>query len=146
LNGAYVVDASVVVKWYLTEEKAADKAASLYDPFYAGQVSLYAPALIIHEVPRSFHRAVRQHRINLDTALEYVSRFSRIQLTIVDPPETLSGAMRIAEEYRCNYYDACYLALADLLGLPFVFADDKLERQLAGRIAYALPLSLLDLR
>jgi len=61
---------------------------------------------------------------------------------------------RLAEEYRCNLYDACYLAL------PFVFADDKLERQLAGRIPLilrssaaqrsgvskdALPLVALDL-
>jgi predicted nucleic acid-binding protein len=145
LNGAYVVDASVVVKWYLTEEDAADKAASLYDAFYAGNVSLYAPALIAHEVPRSFHRAVRQRRIDLETALGYVSRFTRIQLAIVDRPETLSGAMRIAEEYHCNYYDACYLALADLLGLPFLFADEKLERQLAGRVNYALPLARLAL-
>jgi len=80
--------------------------------------------------------------------------------------------MRIAEEYRCNFYDACYLALAELLGLPFTAhpeesaaadvskgADDKLEGQLADRIPRmlrspdrsrgsskdALPLARLDL-
>jgi predicted nucleic acid-binding protein len=66
-------------------------------------------------------------------------------VVVIDRPERFSAAMQIAEEYRCNYYDACYLALADLLGPPFVFADDKLERQLAGRIPYALPLARLDL-
>jgi predicted nucleic acid-binding protein len=64
---------------------------------------------------------------------------------IVDDPGLSAAAIRLAEEYRCNFYDACYMALADLLGLPFVFADDKLERQLAGRIDYALPLAQLAL-
>jgi len=145
LNGAYIVDASVVVKWYLTEEEAADKAASLYDSFYDGRISLYAPAPILYEVPRSFHRAIRQRRITPDLALEHLSRFLRLQLTIIDRMELPSDAIRIAEEYRCNFYDACYLALAELLSLPFVFADDKLERQLAGRIDYALPLAELEL-
>jgi predicted nucleic acid-binding protein len=145
LNGAYVVDAPVVAKWFLADEEAADRAASLHDAFYDGRVFLRAPALITWEVARSFHRAVRQRRIDLETALEFSSHFLRIRLDIVDQPEVLSEAMRIAEEYRCNFYDACYLALAELLGLPFVFADDKLERQLAGRIDYALPLARLDL-
>jgi predicted nucleic acid-binding protein len=145
LNGAYVVDASVVVKWYLTEEEAADKAASLLDLLYRERVVLSAPSLIMYEVPRSFHRAVRQRRITRHLAEQHLARFLQLQLIIVDRPEVLSEAMRIAEEYRCNFYDACYLALAELLGLPFLFADDKLERQLASRVDFGLPLAHLDL-
>jgi predicted nucleic acid-binding protein len=36
----------------------------------------------------------------------------------------------------CSYRDAGYLALADLLGCPFVHADDKLRDKLAGRFPH----------
>ena len=36
------------------------------------------------------------------------------------------------KRYGCSYHDAGYLALADLLGCPFVHADEKLRDKLAG--------------
>jgi predicted nucleic acid-binding protein len=120
-------------------------AASLFDAVSAGRVTAYAPTLILYELPRALHRAIRRDRITLEWALDSEERFRQLGVQIVDDRSLSAAAIRLAEQYRCNYYDACYMALADLLGLPFVFADDKLERQLADRVRYALPLSRLDL-
>jgi len=101
--------------------------------------------LILYEVPRALHRALRRGRFSIGAALDNSERFRQLGIRIVDEPTIPTAAIRLAETYGCNFYDACYLALAELLGLPFLFADDKLERQLAGRLDYALPLARLEL-
>lgn len=55
-----VIDASVVVKWYLTDEEAADQAASLLITFKQGDFRLAAPSLIEYEVARAIHRGYRR--------------------------------------------------------------------------------------
>lgn len=158
MNEAYVVDASVIVKWYLTDEEAADRAASLYDHYYRGVIALSAPPLITYEVARAIHRGYRQRRISIDDATRSLADLADLNQQLFHEPEIIAAAYRIAEEYRCNSYGACYLARAEFLGLPLPGhpeesaaagvskgADDKLERQLAGRVDYALPLTRLDL-
>ena len=39
MNEVYVVDASVIAKWYLIDEEAADKAASVLQAFTHGELT-----------------------------------------------------------------------------------------------------------
>ena len=42
------------------------------------------------------------------------------------------AAWQLSFELTVSVYDACYVALADLLELPLVTADEKLVRSLEG--------------
>lgn len=44
----------------------------------------------------------------------------------------LGEALEISCTHGASVYDACYVALADALGVPLVTADDKLVRRLGG--------------
>ena len=48
--------------------------------------------------------------------------------------DLVSDALPIALTYTISAYDACYVALANKLGLPLVTADDALIRKLALHI------------
>ena len=145
MNGVYVVDASVIAKWYLIEEEAADKAASLLQAFTQGEVTLVAPSLVLYEVTRTLHKAYRQRRIASEAALDRLDDLLNLNLRLLHEPELFRSALRLAFRYHCNFYDACYLALADLLAVPFLSADEKLQRQLAGRVEYLVTLDRLEL-
>ena len=146
MNSQFVIDASVVARWYLTDEDTAERAVSLFEQFVQGRVTLFAPSLIMYEVPRALHRALRRRWVTSEMASQYLLRFLDLELTVIYRPEIISGAHQLAERYQCNFYDSCYLALAELLGAPFVLADQKLQRQLAGRLDYLVPLNYLELR
>ncbi len=140
MSGAYVLDASVIAKWYLIDEEAAGKAASLLEAFTRGELTLIAPSLAVYEVTRAIHKAYRQRRIAWNLAQDRLDDLLSLNLELFLEPEVLRSALRLAFRYGCSFYDACYLALAELLDVPFVSADSKLERQLAGRVDYFLPL------
>jgi predicted nucleic acid-binding protein len=44
----------------------------------------------------------------------------------------LQAALRLSCEHGVSVHDACYVALADALGIPVITADDRLVRRLAG--------------
>ena len=44
----------------------------------------------------------------------------------------LQSALRLSCEHDVSVYDACYVALADALGIPVITADDRLVRRLEG--------------
>ena len=140
-----MVDASVVVKWYLADEEAAEKAASVGEAFKRGEMTLVAPSIAPYEVSRALQKAYRQHRVSTHVAEQLIDDLLNLNLDLFHEPEIFRSALRLAFRYGCNFYDACYLALAELLDVPFIFADNKLETQLAGKIDYALPLHRLEL-
>jgi predicted nucleic acid-binding protein len=47
------------------------------------------------------------------------------------------AALSIAVSYDITAYDACYIALAQRLGIPLITADQKLQAKMAGT-AYAV--------
>lgn len=49
MNGMYVLDASVVIKWF-SEEEYTDKAVKLRDDFFKGENELVVPDLLLYEV------------------------------------------------------------------------------------------------
>ncbi len=50
----------------------------------------------------------------------------------VSTADLLEPALVLALNYEITAYDACYIALAEQLSLPFVTTDEALARKLIG--------------
>jgi len=119
-----VIDASVLVKWFV-DEPGADRAAALRGG------DLAAPDLILVEVGNALWK--HQRRGVLADA-DYVGAVEALQaapVTLVSAAGLLPAAARIAAELDHPLYDCVYVALAMRDGVPLV-TDDRRLLKVAG--------------
>lgn len=116
-----VVDASVVVKWYIPE-KYHGQARDLRDDYLDGTVDLWAPALLPFEVVNALrysghYEGGRLHEV-AETLPEYGIDFV--------PFSDLGPVTTVAENLDITMYDAVYIALASKLDGVAYTADSDL--------------------
>ncbi len=118
-----VIDASVVVKWY-SEEDYSDKANILRDSHIIGATVLIAPDLILYEIANALRYT---SKLNENEISESVIDLFKLKIDIIIQNEdTIRKTVYHALKWNLTIYDACYIALADLLGIKLITADDKL--------------------
>ena len=134
----YVVDASVVVKWLVTEE-LSDEAASLLD---RGS-TLVAPELVFAEASNALWAMCRRGDIGTAEFGDATDALRAAPVVVPHPMRRLTAAAaRLAVDLDHPVYDCFYLALAILEQYPVVTADerfhDKVRRHpyLADRIVH----------
>jgi predicted nucleic acid-binding protein len=138
----YVLDASVVAKWFTRHGEAdREQALALRDLHRARRCLLVVPEFGLLEVLNAIRFSRRARETDTAEALA-VLRDLELQVEPVGW-DLLQQASGIAWTYRLTLYDAAYVALAEHLGLPLVTADESLSRQLQ---AHGTVLSLRDLR
>lgn len=118
-----VVDASVVVKWFL-EERGSQKARALMEDFAARDVEIHIPSLLPFEVLNAlrYHPGYAEQRLlQAQAALE---RFGFREYPLRG--EYARRAIRLAHSEDLAIYDATYLSLARELGVRLVSADEAL--------------------
>jgi predicted nucleic acid-binding protein len=121
-----VVDANVVVKWYVSEADSAEASLVLEQAF-----SLVAPGHALGEIGEVLARRCQAG----DVSREQVNRASDdllSRLALVPTDSIFEPAFDIALGAGISFYDALYVALADELALPLVTADAVLVRRLAA--------------
>mgnify|MGYP001614629008 CR=1 FL=1 len=119
-----VVDASVVVKWFLDEE-GSKEALQLRSEHISGKISLVVPDLLFLEVLN----ALRYKGGTQKTLAEANRALWDIQFHIEKNSSFLmEKAAVLALEYNLSLYDALYLALALLYGCPLVTVDSALAK------------------
>ncbi|HLB12681.1 MAG TPA: type II toxin-antitoxin system VapC family toxin [Dehalococcoidia bacterium] len=130
---ALVVDASVAAKWHLTDEEHTDKARLLLPGFASGLIDLWAPNYIRYEVPSAIAAAARGRapRISPEQGMEAIGEFLSLGLKTVDTAELISDAYLLVHRHDCAFYDALYLALAQILDAPLITADRKLYQRIS---------------
>ncbi|MCL0094554.1 type II toxin-antitoxin system VapC family toxin [Dehalococcoidales bacterium] len=136
-----VVDANIVAKLYLRDERYTDKADLLFSRFQRGEIQLIAPRLITYEVPAAIKRGAARAKAAEKTWRAAISSFESLGLVVVDDSDAKYEATRLAINYTCTYYDALYLLLAEDLGCRFITADETLWRTLHTRVGYLLLLA-----
>lgn len=136
-----VVDANVIAKLYLRDEQYIDKADLLFDRFQKGNVDLIAPQVITYEVPAAIKKGAARVRASEETWKDAIESFESLGLVVVDDSDAKYDATRLAMNYSIGYYDALYMLLAEDLGCQLVTADDKLWRNLHGRVRYLVLLA-----
>ena len=122
-----ILDASVVLKWFV-EEKDSDKARQIQNEYSAGRISIVVPDLLLSEVANAlrFNRNFTRH--DIDDALSALS-----QMGIETMPigyELVKSAVRLAYDNDITVYDAIYFALAGELLDDFITADKRLCEKL----------------
>jgi predicted nucleic acid-binding protein len=122
-----VIDASVALKWYVTE---ADSAAAR--AIFASERDVIAPELVIAEVSNASWRLLRRGELgrtqHVRIAQEIADMFSRL----VSLRQLAPRAAALAHELDHPAYDCFYLALSEAEDAPLVTADRRLINKVAG--------------
>ena len=121
-----VIDASVLVKWFV-DEPGADRAAAL-----RGE-DLAAPDLILVEVGNVLWKHQRRGVLASADYVDAVEALQAAPITLTPIADLLLAAARIAVELDHPLYDCVYLALAMREGFPLVTDDQRLLKVAAPR-------------
>ncbi len=134
-----VVDSSVAVKWFSTEEDT-DKALRIRDEHLNGTGPIWASDLLYHEVANAlrFKRTYDENKL-----IEAVNTLFAFHLNNrpVDPL-LLRDATAIAYRGDVTLYDAVPVALASIRGTICITADE--ETQYKKLKPHGYPVALLS--
>ena len=132
MNGAVVVDASLVVKW-LVPEVNSDKADTLARSWAQSGVRTVAPFLMPVEVTNALYQRVVRGEASIATAIAGLERLLDSGIELQEQYETHVRAIELAYQLRQGAaYDAHYLALAELLDCELWTADERFYRVASG--------------
>lgn len=121
----YVLDSSVIVKWFL-EEDYSDRARQLFDLKLAGQAEFWAPELLVAEFGNVMWKRHQQGILDAAQVQESIEDMKRLELHLVSALDLILDAVNLALAHHRTVYDALYLALSLQRGCLFVTADEKL--------------------
>jgi len=122
-----VVDASVVVKWYIPE-RHHEQAQQLRDDYLDGLHALSAPALLPFEVVNALRYSGHFDDEQLDDAAVTLPEYG-IELV---PFRDIGPTTDVASELDITVYDASYLALASTTDGTVYTSDEALIDDVAG--------------
>ncbi len=121
----FVIDTSVVAKWYLNEENSSDAGKLLN-----GTYTLHAPLYLLIETDSVLTKRIRRKELNFNTA-EWIRQALRQTPILWHPDEPLMNpAFTLAYAIGCSYYDALFVGLAEALNRPLITGDQRLVHAL----------------
>ncbi len=121
-----VIDASVVLKWYLSDEDHGESALDILEAHVSDRLSLLAPALLEFEVANGIAIAKRRGRVGDGDALKAMDGFTNLGIGFYPLSPYLPKVIVYCDRYNISAYDAAYVALADDLKTHVVTADKRL--------------------
>jgi predicted nucleic acid-binding protein len=131
-----VIDASVVVKWFLPEihSVAALRVAQSGHTFLA-------PDLLGAEVANTLWKKHRRDELTNDEAVRLIDDLQRLDITMAPHQGLLSKAFALAASAGHPVYDCLYLALAHQSDCQLVTADRRFYKAFAkgereGRVVW----------
>jgi predicted nucleic acid-binding protein len=123
----YVVDASVVAKWFVPE-RLSDDAIRLLDDRH----ELASPDLMWAEIGNVLWKKARAGQLQGQEAARIIRTLDDFPVTVFPSRLVLEGALEIALGTGRSVYDSVYLALAVALECRLVTADERFANALAG--------------
>jgi predicted nucleic acid-binding protein len=123
---AFVVDASVVVKWFVPEihSDAARRLLTLSHEYFA-------PDLLFAETGNTIWKKIRRGELTAEHGRHLVDDISRIAVEAVPCRVLALDAHELANATGRTVYDSLYLALAIRFKTRMITADDRLVAALA---------------
>ncbi|MBC7333679.1 MAG: type II toxin-antitoxin system VapC family toxin [Actinobacteria bacterium] len=121
----YVLDASVCMKWFSSEnEEYVEKASSIRIQHRDGKIFLVAPDLLICEVANalSYNSLFDSEKVS-----KAVESLCKMDIKFVKPTlALLREAINLRFLKKITIYDAIYIALAEYINVQCITADKKL--------------------
>lgn len=122
-----VLDASVIVKWYL-DEPGSEAARSLQ----GASLTIAAPHLLLLEVGNVLWKHVRRGGLDSPTAGRILDALAEAPIQWHDDASLHREAFTIAESTGRTVYDCLYLSLATRKDCPLITADRKFFDAIQG--------------
>ncbi len=119
----YVIDSSIVTKWFLVESDS-ELATELRDDFATGRVGLSVPTLLFYEVMNALRFSGLYNETKLTLAAKSLSKY---RFGIWRPRGKLlelSGLLSVRQ--NLTIYDACYVALAQRMNTKVITEDNEI--------------------
>jgi len=118
-----VIDASVVLKWYLADEQHGEKALGLLNKYISNELHILAPSLLEYEVINALVIARKRGRIEEETLLSAIDGFLGLGIELKNLSMFSTRVLHFCKVYNRSAYDASYLALAEEDGIPLITSD-----------------------
>lgn len=119
-----VVDSSVALKWFLAEE-GSDRAESLLR-----REVLAAPDMLLYEITNVLRWRrdlnANDRKLLFRTFLDY-----DVQMFVI-PSHKFDRVVDLSQEFDITTYDACFIAMAEVLETELVTADQKLLKKVSA--------------
>jgi predicted nucleic acid-binding protein len=134
-----VVDASVALKWVVTEA-GSDEAGVLLSDMADDAVSLVAPEHLLGEVGNGLRKRVAQGVLVADDAVAALHAVTGLELEFISGQDRWLRSLRAALDWGLTTYDALYVLLALDLDAVLVTADLRLADSARNRSLPVRPL------
>lgn len=124
----FVVDASVVLTWCFPDENAV--AAERVGSMFKHGDDAVAPAFWPHEVLNALLVGEKRKRIPADLVRTFLADLARLPIVLETFPagDVFLRIASLSRQYGLTAYDAAYLDLAQVNGLPLATLDEDLIR------------------
>lgn len=131
---SWVLDASVCAKWYLppANETFVNESLSVFEGYSRSRVQLLVPDLFWAELGNIFWKAVRAKKMSPASAETALDSALRLGIPATPSASVAREALAIATAFDRTFYDAVYVALAKISGIPLLTADERLANRLAA--------------
>ncbi|MBU1262147.1 type II toxin-antitoxin system VapC family toxin [bacterium] len=135
----YVIDTSVVVKWFSrSNEGDLEKALMLRKLHLQRECRLISCDLLFYELGNSL-----RHNPNLskEDVVDAEKSILKMRIEMIRPTEEIvESSVSISYQYDITFYDACFIAQAKLLSCELITADMKCSKKVSG-LEWIVPLS-----
>ena len=119
-----VLDASVIIKWVLTDEQLSGAALGWRDRHVSGEDRIAVPELLFYEIGNVF---ATKTPLSAGDAVEGLSLIADSELDAYTlGMDEFTEAIRLSKHFKISLYDSSYLALAAALGCEMITADARL--------------------
>jgi predicted nucleic acid-binding protein len=137
----YVVDASVVVKWFSGFEEDIENSEKLLNNHVEGTSPLASSSLVLYEVGNALRF---NPNFGEDDLLKAATSLHNLGLELVDFPEVFPSAIALAFSQDITIYDAAYIAVSQTYHIPLITADYQLLAKIKD-IPLVMPLKEIKL-
>ncbi|MEW6456032.1 MAG: type II toxin-antitoxin system VapC family toxin [Acidobacteriota bacterium] len=126
----YVIDASVVLKWFSRyDEDNLEKAKKIRKDFKERRIDIISPELLIYEIANVLRY---KESIEEKVVLDAINSIYEMRILSSVSQMIMEDAIKLARNFNITVYDSTYLGFANNLKYPLVTADKKLYEKIKG--------------